>query len=211
MGPNRDDVWAETGIARALPKEGPHRVWKVSISAGYSGPAVADGRVYVTDRVLARGAKNPDDPFDTKLQVKSSERVLCFNAKTGEQLWKHEYPCAYQISYPYGPRCTPNVNGGKVYTVGAMGDLLCLDADSGKVLWSKNYPKDYGAKVPIWGFCGHPLVYKNLLICIVGGEDATVMAFDKDSGAEKWKAAQFPRPRVQCAPRSFTRAASIRW
>jgi outer membrane protein assembly factor BamB len=138
--------------------------------------------------VLAQGAKNPDDPFDTRQQVKSSERVLCFNAKTGEQVWKHEYLCAYQISYPYGPRCTPTVSGGKVYTLGAMGDLYCLDAKSGTVLWSKNFPKDCGAKVPTWGFCGHPLVYKNLLICVVGGEDATVMAFDKDSGAGKWKA-----------------------
>jgi len=197
MGPNRDSVWTETGVLRALPKDGPRvdpktgalkSEWKVNISAGYSGPAVAGGKVYVTDRVLAKGAKNPDDPFDTRQKVNSTERVLCFDAKNGHQLWKHEYPCPYQISYPAGPRCTPTVSGGKVYSLGAMGDLYCLDAATGKPLWSKNFPKDYGAKVPTWGFCGHPLVYQNLIICTVGGEKATAVAFDKDTGAEKWKA-----------------------
>jgi outer membrane protein assembly factor BamB len=188
LGPHRDGVWSETGIVKALPTEGPRRLWKVPIGGGYSGPAVADGLVYVTDRVLASGAKNPEDPFDTKQKVNSTERVLCLDAKTGAQLWKHEYPCAYQISYPAGPRCTPTVFGGKVYTLGAMGDLYCLNAKSGKEVWSKNFPKDYSAKVPTWGFCGHPLVYKDLLICIAGGDGALAVAFDKDTGDEKWKA-----------------------
>lgn len=188
MGPNRDDVWAETGILDKFPKDGPKQLWRVPIAAGYAGPAVADGKVYVFDRVLAKDAKNPDDPFDTKQKVHSTERVLCFDAKNGEQLWKHEYHCPYQISYPAGPRCTPTIRDGKVYALGAMGDLYCLDAASGKVLWSKNFLKDYEAKIPTWGYCGHPLVYRNLVICVVGGEGATVVAFDKDTGAEKWKA-----------------------
>jgi outer membrane protein assembly factor BamB len=159
----------------------------VPISAGYSGPAVVGGKVYVTDRVLAKGAKNPDDPFDTKQKVNSTERVLCLDADSGEELWKHDYPCPYQISYPAGPRCTPAVHDGKVYTLGAMGNLFCLDAKSGKVVWEKDFKKDYKAPVPQWGYCGHPLVYKNLLICTVGGDNVAV-AFDKDTGAEKWKA-----------------------
>jgi outer membrane protein assembly factor BamB len=192
MGPNRDGVWAETGITRALPKTDPKNpwkpVWKVGISSGYSGPAVSGGKVFVTDRVLAKGARNPADPFDTKTKVNSTERVLCLDAKTGAELWKHEYECTYQISYPSGPRCTPTVHDGKVYTLGAMGDLYCLDAKNGKEVWSKNFPRDYAAKAPTWGFCGHPLVFKNLLICVAGGESALAVAFDKDTGAEKWKA-----------------------
>jgi outer membrane protein assembly factor BamB len=189
MGPHRDGVWSESGIIDSLPKNAaPKRLWKVPLCAGYSGPAVADGRVYVTDRILAPGAKNPDDPFNTKHIVESTERVLCFDAATGTELWKHKYPCPYQISYPFGPRCTPTIKDGKVYTLGAMGDLYCLDARDGKQLWAKNFPKDYEAKVPTWGFCGHPLVYKDLLICVVGGEHATVVAFDKDSGMQKWAA-----------------------
>jgi outer membrane protein assembly factor BamB len=188
MGPNRDGVWSEAGIRQTLPKTAaPLQVWKIGISAGYSGPAVAAGRVYLTDRVLAPGAKNPDDPFSTQ-RVESCERVLCFDAKTGAELWKHKYRCPYEISYPSGPRCTPTVSGDAVYTLGAMGDLYCLEAKTGRVRWSKNFPKDFGARVPTWGFCGHPLAYQNLLVCVVGGESGTVVAFDKDSGAVKWTA-----------------------
>jgi outer membrane protein assembly factor BamB len=193
LGPNRDSVWAETGILREFPKKDDPRgglkvVWRSPISSGFSGPAVVAGKVYVTDRVLAKGARNPDDPFDFKTKVASTERVLCLDAKNGKEIWKHEYDCPYQISYPTGPRCVPTVYGGKVYTLGAMGDLCCLTADKGELVWSKNFPKDYEAKVPKWGFCGHPLVYKNIVVCIVGGEGSVVVAFDKDTGKEKWKA-----------------------
>jgi outer membrane protein assembly factor BamB len=163
-------------------------VWRVRVAAGYSGPAVAGEKVYLTDRVLAKGAKNPDDPFDKEQKVASTERVLCLDAKTGKELWRHEYDCTYQISYPAGPRCTPTVHGGRVYTLGAMGDLRCLDANTGKLVWSKDFPKDYDARVPMWGFCGHPLVYKSLLVCVAGGPKATVVAFDLGTGAERWKA-----------------------
>lgn len=188
MGPNRDAVWTETGIVKELPKDGPKVLWRTPIHAGYSGPAVADGKVYVTDRVLGKGSTNPADPFDSKTRVASNERVICLDAKTGKEHWVYEYSCPYQISYPAGPRCTPTVHGGKVYALGAMGDLFCLDAADGTLIWAKNFPKSYAAKVPIWGFCGHPLVYKNLLICIVGGEGSLAVAFDKDTGKEVWKA-----------------------
>jgi outer membrane protein assembly factor BamB len=187
MGPNRDGVWPETGILRTFPKDGPKVLWRVPLSSGYSGPAVASGKVYVTDRVLGKGATNPADPFDAKTRVAGTERVLCLDAKTGRELWKHEYSCPYQISYPSGPRCTPSVSDGKVYTLGAMGDLYCLAADTGQVLWSKNFPHDYGARVPTWGFCGHPLVYRDLVVCVVGGEGSVVVAFDKTTGKERWR------------------------
>ena len=76
--------------------------------------------------MLAKGAANPDDPFDTKNKINSTERVLCLDAKTGKEVWKHEYECPYQISYPAGPRCTPTVHDGKVYTLGAMGNLSAV-------------------------------------------------------------------------------------
>jgi outer membrane protein assembly factor BamB len=191
MGPNRDGVWAETGIVDQFPKGGPNLLWKVPLGGGYSGPAVSAGKVYAFDRALAKGAKNPVDPFDVKMRVPGSERVLCFDAKTGKELWKHEYECAYQVSYAAGPRCTPTVHAGKVYALGAMGDLCCLDAASGKKLWNKNLPQLYNAQVPQWGYCGHPLVYQNLVIVTAGG-DAVAVAFDKDTGAEKWKALNSP-------------------
>ncbi|MCI0699813.1 MAG: PQQ-binding-like beta-propeller repeat protein [Planctomycetia bacterium] len=194
LGPDRQSVWKETGIVQTLPKGGPKQLWRVPISAGYSGPVVVNGKVFVTDRVLAKGAANPDDPFDIKSKINSTERILCLDAKSGKQTWKHDYNCPYQISFPAGPRCAPTVADGKVYTLGAMGHLHCLDAAKGEVIWSKYFPKDYEMKVPMWGFCGHPLVYKNLLICIVGCEGGIVVAFDKDTGAEKWKALKTKEP-----------------
>ena len=103
-------------------------------------------------------------------------------------LWKHAYPCRYTIGHPDGPRCTPTVRDGKVYALGAMGNLLCLDAQKGTVLWSKDLPKDCGVKVPLYGFCGHPLVDGKKLLCIAGGDGTTAMAFDKDTGKELWRA-----------------------
>src|SRR5262249_3661868 len=103
-------------------------------------------------------------------------------------IWKYEYDCTYKIAYPEGPRCTPVVHGGKVYTLGAMGDLLCLDADSGKVHWSKRFPDDYQAKPPLWGWASHPLVDGDKLFCLAGGEGRAVVAFHKDTGKELWKA-----------------------
>jgi outer membrane protein assembly factor BamB len=189
MGRNRDAVWSEDGVLDKFPKGGPKELWRTKIHGGYSGPAVADGKVYVMDRVLAKGATNPADPFDAKTVVKSTERVLCLDARTGKEIWKHEYDCPYKISYPAGPRCTATVLGGKVYSLGAMGDLYCLDAKKGTVVWSKNFAKDYGAKTAVWGYASPPLVDDNRLICVggVGGKGSVVVAFDKDTGKELWK------------------------
>ena len=118
--------------SRSSRPSGPKVVWRTPIAGGYAGPAVAGGKVYVIDRVLAKGAANPDDPFDTKEKINSTERVLCLDAKTGKEIWKHEYDCPYQISYPAGPRCTPLVHDGKVYTLGAMGNLFCFEAGLGQ-------------------------------------------------------------------------------
>jgi outer membrane protein assembly factor BamB len=187
LGPQRDGVWRETGILDKFPKGGPKRRWKVDVGLGYAGPAVAAGRVYVTDWILAKGVANPDDPWG-KIKLRGKERVLCVDDSDGTVLWKHEYDCVYSVSYPAGPRTTPVVKDGKVYTLGTMGDLYCLNAKDGKVIWSKNFPKDYKAPVPLWGYAAHPLLDGNRLICLVGGEDSVVMAFDKDNGKELWRA-----------------------
>ncbi len=193
LGPRRDGVWRETGILDKFPKDGPPRLWHTDIGSGYAGPAVAGGRVYVTDRVLPAGTENPDSGF-TSASVEGSERVLCLDEKSGKMLWAHQYPCTYNIGYPSGPRTTPSVAGGKVYSVGAMGDLVCLDAKSGELIWSKNYGRDYHARPGIWGWASHPLVDGNKLICIVGGPDHVVMAWDKDTGKELWHALSANQP-----------------
>ena len=189
MGPNRDGQWKETGILDKFPSGGPKKLWSVPINGGYAGPAVAAGKVYVTDYEPAEGERGNVPNIASKRNGK--ERVLCLDAKTGKELWKHEYDCPYAVSYASGPRCTPTVADGKVYALGAMGDLHVLDAEKGTLVWSKDFKKDYKAKTPLWGFTGHPLVFKNLVICLVGGESLLV-AFNKDDGKEVWKALSTP-------------------
>jgi outer membrane protein assembly factor BamB len=188
LGPKRDGVWREDGLVEKFPPTGPKLRWRTPIGAGYSGPAVAGGKVYITDRVLAQGASNPKNPFTNRSRVEGKERVLCLDEASGQILWEYSYDCPYQVSYGSGPRTTPVVAGGKVYTLGAMGDLLCLDANKGVVLWSANFPSDFGADVPLWGFSAHPLVDGDRLICLAGGKDHVTVAFHKDTGKVLWHA-----------------------
>ena len=193
LGPNRDSVWNESGIVERFPTNGPPVLWRASIGGGYAGPVVAKGRVYVADRQLAQGVSNPADPFDRNV-IRGGERVLCLDEANGQVLWKYEYECPYTISYPAGPRVAPLVSAGKVYTLGAEGNLFCLDAENGKVIWSHDFKKDFGIKAPMWGFAGHPLVDGNRLICLVGGAGSTAVAFDKDTGKEIWRALSAEEP-----------------
>ena len=186
LGPRRDGVWRETGIVQTLPTNGLKFRWRTAIGGGYSGPAVTGGRVYVMDRQLATGAKQPTNAF-ARGEIPGSERVLCLDEADGRIIWEHAYDCAYTVSYAAGPRVTPAVVGGKVYTLGAEGHLLCLDASSGRVLWSRQFAKEFGVKTPVWGFAGHPLVDGQKLICLAGGSGTVAVAYNKDTGAEIWR------------------------
>jgi outer membrane protein assembly factor BamB len=206
MGPTRDDQWRETGILDKFPAEGPKILWRTPIAGGYAGPAVANGRVYVTDYVRDSGDAS-NDP-GARAESQGLERVLCLDAATGKELWKYSYRCNYKISYPAGPRATPTVSDGKVYTLGAEGNLLCLDAAKGALLWEKELAKAYQVETPVWGFCGHPLVDGNKLFCLVGGKGSVAVAFDKDTGKELWRALDAPEPGY-CPP-TIIEAAGVR-
>jgi outer membrane protein assembly factor BamB len=210
LGPQGDGVWREKGILEKFPKDGPKVLWRKPIGGGYAGPAVADGRVYVADRVLDPGEKDPSNPFQ-RTNSKGKERLLCFESATGKLLWERSVPCRYTMSYPCGPRAMPVVADGKVYTLGAMGDLNCYDARSGKPVWGKNLVKEYDKKgsdvsVQIWGFSATPLVDGDNLICLVGKKPA-VVAFDKNTGKEKWRALHLESAEIgYCPPTIFTLA-----
>ena len=193
LGPQRDAVWRETGIVQKFPAEGPPIRWRAPLGGGYAGPAVAQGRVYVLDRQLAQGAANPTDPFQ-RGSIPGTERIVCFDARDGKLLWKHEYDCPYTMSYPAGPRTTPAVSGDKVYALGAEGNLVCLNNADGKVVWSHDFKKEFDLKTPLWGFAGNPLVDGRRLICLAGGEGSTVVAFDKETGKELWRALSSKEP-----------------
>jgi outer membrane protein assembly factor BamB len=176
-GKGRNGIWTESGILDKFPEKGLTAVWRTPIHGGFAGPAVAGGRVFVTDFKRSSGKKG-------------MERALCLDEKSGKILWTREWDADYQgISYDTGPRATPTVDGDRVYIVGGSGTLLCLNARTGDVIWRKDYVKDYRMQMPTWGIASAPLVDGDRLIAIVGGQpDAKVIAFDKMTGKEIWRA-----------------------
>lgn len=175
-GVNRDGVLDDTKLVDVFEGDQLARRWSVPIGAGYSGPTVSEGRVYVTDR----------GPEDAEKEI---ERVLCFNADDGSVIWEHTYDAPYTISYRAGPRAAVTIHEGRAIAVGAMGHMKCLDAKSGEVIWEHDLNKKYSIRMPIWGIAGAPLVYQDLVIQIVAGSgDACVVAFDLATGEPRWQA-----------------------
>ena len=178
-GPNRDGVWREKGVIERFDKPQLPALWQAEIANGYSGPTVADGRVYVTDRLTS---------------PQEAERVHCFDAGTGEKVWSYAYECKYEkVGYPDGPRAAVTIDNGRAYSLGTTGNFFCFDAAKGSVLWRKNLQLEYEITVPIWGIAAAPLVEDDLVIVHVGGKDnACLIAFDKVSGKERWRALDDP-------------------
>ena len=185
MGGQRDNIWRETNLIESFAEDGAKILWRYPVSGGYSGPAVAQGRVYLTD---FEPELQPGVPINQRKNSYGKERTLCLDEANGKLLWEHSYPVTYSISYPAGPRCTPNVDNGRVYTLGAQGDLQCLDTATGELTWSRNLPRDYSTKPAIWGYAGHPLIVGDNLICIAGGTGSLVVALNKYTGEETWRA-----------------------
>ncbi len=181
-GANRLGVWHDTGIIDRFPDGGLKVKWRAPVGSGYAGPAVADGRVFLLDW--------REDPESRTLD--GTERAFALDEQTGETLWTHEWQTSYrmiQATYAIGPRATPTVDGDRVYVVGSTGRLWCLDVETGEVLWHRDFVEEYDTSVPTWGITSAPLVDGNRLITIVGGKpDALVVAFDKLTGNEIWRA-----------------------
>jgi outer membrane protein assembly factor BamB len=186
LGARRDGVSRETGLVRQIPEGGLPVLWRTPVAGGYSGPAVADGRVFVMDYVSTAGTSTNNPGGRDAMQ--GTERVLAFDAATGKELWKFEYQRPYNLSYANGPRATPTVDGERVYTLGAEGDLLCLRVADGDLVWRKQLAEEYAAETPMWGHAAHPLVHGELLYCLAGGKGSVVVALNKLSGEEVWRA-----------------------
>jgi outer membrane protein assembly factor BamB len=177
-GPRGDGTWQGPKLPDVWPAEKLRLTWTRQIGGGYGGVSVANGRVYVMDRQTA--------PHEV-------ERVLCFDSRSGEPLWSHEYPVAYgKLDYGNGPRATPTVHDGRVYSVGAMGHLRCLEAVDGKLHWSKDCVAEFNAKIPMWGLAASAVVWKDLVFVHPGAENGCLMAFDRTSGKEIWRASTDP-------------------
>ena len=155
-GPRGDGTWHGPKLPEKWPAGGLKPKWKVPIGGGYSGVTVVGQHVFVMDR-----QKEPE-----------TERVLCLDANSGQQIWKHEYPVAYgKLDYGNGPRAAPTWHEGKLYTVGALGECRCLEAKTGTKLWSVNYLSDLGGKLQEWGFAGSAFIDGDNVIVQPGGKD----------------------------------------
>ena len=184
-GEDRVGVWSETGIVEELPETLKVK-WRVPLNTGYSGPAVADGRVFITDW--------GEDPESRT--VDGTERAIALDEETGEMLWVTEWPTTYRMlmfSYAVGPRATPSVDGDRVYVAGAAGALLCLSVETGDIIWQKDFIKDYDSRIPTFGITSAPIVDGDHLITAVGAEGGLVMAFDKRTGEEVWRSLEVTR------------------
>ena len=178
-GNGRDGQWTEQGLVEQFDTDSLDVLWRQPVASGYSGPTVSNGRVFVMDRQTV-----PE-------QV---ERVLCFDEKTGKPLWDYTYAAEYSnVGYVAGPRASVTIDDGLAYSLGTMGHLTCLDAATGELKWEDNLNETYSIvssrRMPIWGISASPLIYRNLVVVHIGGDEgACIVAFDKKTGQEKWRA-----------------------
>lgn len=200
LGNDRDGVWKESNVSLDLEKNPPRLAWTTKIGSGYTGPAVADGKVYLMDWIAPPYKPEPLEPganinFVTA-EIHGKERMLCLNAVTGDIIWAHSYDETYTSVYTYaiGPRATPLVEGKSVYALGAEGQLSCYHADRGVPSWTRNIIESFKYPVPEWGTASQPILYKDLLIIIAGGEGSTVIALDKHTGKLVWKSLTAQKP-----------------
>ncbi len=194
-GFGRRGVWNETGIVETFPPAGLPVLWRAPVKQGYAGPAVADGRVFVTDFLSdADGVEGEEGLGGSRPRLTGTERAHAIDERTGRIIWTQSWRANYGgIIWANGPRATPTVEGERVFVLGAAGQLLALSVKSGAVLWQRDYAKDFGVDRRIWawdyGFAGSPIVDGPRLICFVGGPaGAMVVALDKATGKEVWRA-----------------------
>ena len=171
-GPNRDGKLTGVRIATDWKQTPPRQLWRHRVGPGWSSFAVVGTRLY------------------TQEQRGEEEAVVCYDTDSGAELWVHQDANRFTevVSGP-GPRATPTFHEGKIYALGASGQLNCLDAASGRPLWSRNIVDDADVKVPPWGFSASPLVVQGVVTVFAGGpEGKSVRAYDAGSGEPAWTA-----------------------
>lgn len=171
LGPKRNGVYEGPAISGSWPASGPPLLWRKPVGEGFSGAVVQAGRLVLFHRLESR------------------ERVECLAAETGRPLWRYDYPTDYRDDFGFdgGPRATPSVWEGKVYTFGAQGVLHCLELDSGRKIWSLKTHQKFGVRKGFFGAACSPLVEDGRLFLNVGGRDrAGLVAFDARTGRVLW-------------------------
>jgi outer membrane protein assembly factor BamB len=177
-GAKRDNHSPDKGLLKEWPKDGPKLAWKATgVGQGFSSVAVAGDRVYTM------GNKGGD-----------AYLFAIDRKKGGEPLWEAKIGADDNRNYP-GTRCTPTVDGDRVYGLSAAGDLVCVEAPTGKELWRKSFNKDYKGSAGGWKYSESPLIDGDRLVCTPGGGTAPLLVLDKKTGEEVWKAQLKPKAR----------------
>jgi outer membrane protein assembly factor BamB len=174
-GPKRDNCSTETGLLKEWPAGGPPLAWTAKgLGGGYSTPALTAGRVF------GLGYRGGD------------EVVWALDAKSGLEVWSTKTRAAYRdMGCPEGPRCTPTVDGDRLYILGAGGNLACLETASGKLVWQVDVVRQHGGKMMSdWGYSESPLVDGSRVVCTPGGAQGTMAAFDKTTGKRTWQSSE---------------------
>lgn len=172
QGPTRNGLTEETGLLTAWPEGGPKLLWmKNSAGLGYSGPAVVDGVLFTL------GSRD------------GVEMALAYDASTGEEVWAGKIGDEYENNWGNGPRSTPAVSGGRVYALGAQGELVCFAAKDGAELWRKSLI-EMGGSIPNWGYSESPLVEGGVVVVTPGGEQGALAALDCQTGEVIWRSTE---------------------
>lgn len=170
-GPARDNRSPDTGLMKDWPEGGPRRLWTATgLGAGYSSVALADGKIFTM------GARGND------------EFVIAIDFERGEEIWSTRIGSNRRDGAGDGPRGTPTVDGERVYSLGANGDLVCLDIADGRRIWGGNILQEFGGNNIGWGISESVLIDGDKLICTPGGQKATMAALDKQTGRTVWQA-----------------------
>src|SRR5882724_3977462 len=165
-GPKRDGIVRGVQIKTDWSASPPVEIWRRPIGPGWSSFAVRSGRLFTQEQ---RG----DD-----------EIVACYDVSTGKPVWRHSDAARFwESNAGPGPRATPTLSNGRVYTLGATGIMNVLDESTGAVVWSRNAVSDTGAKIPGWGIAGSPLVVNDVVIVAASG---SLVAYDLATGNPRW-------------------------
>ena len=170
-GPRRDGHYRGTSILTRWPEQGLKPLWRRTVGGGYASLALAEGRAFTIE------------------QRDSREVVAAYDIRTGDEIWTHSWEAFFDESLGGdGPRATPTWHEGRIYALGATGELHCLDASDGRLIWSRNILRDSRAKNLTWGMSASPLIVGEKVIVLPGGSRGrSVAAYHKETGNALWK------------------------
>src|ERR1041385_5428408 len=169
-GPKRDGRYDEATVSTHWPANGLPVVWKQPVGIGHSSFVVADGKAYTLE------------------QRRSQEVVAAYDMNNGRELWTQKWNAEYNDETGDGPRSTPTWDAGRLYALGATGELRCLDASNGAVIWGKNILSDNQARNLPWAMAASPLIVDDKVIVFPGGTSGkSVVAYNKNTGAPVWR------------------------